>query len=146
LKVYCRRIGKHIDGFSDDALEMLVNHDWPGNVRQLKNVVERLIILSDNRILDSQNLSDHWETKQDQLRDAIPETIEELKSVKRHLLENRFGQIEKAFLQRALSAAGNITRAAQMVGMQRSNFSALMKKHGLTANSARTSKTKGFAE
>ena len=146
LKVYCRRIGKHIDGFSDDSLEMLVNHDWPGNVRQLKNVVERLIILSDERILDSQNLSDHWETKQDQLRDAIPETIEELKSVKRHLLENQFGQIEKAFLQKALSAAdGNITRAAQMVGMQRSNFSALMKKHGLTANSARTSKTKGSA-
>jgi len=65
--------------------------------------------------------------------------MEELKSVKRHLLENQFGQIEKNFLQKALSvAAGNIAQAARQVGMQRSNFSVLMKKHGLSADSTDT--------
>ncbi len=144
LKVYCRQIGKQVDGFSDDALETLVNYDWPGNVRQLKNVVERLVIIADNRVLDYQSLSDHWEMKQNRTRDAIPETLEELKSVKRHLLENQFGQIERAFLQKALSAAdGNITQAARRAGMQRSNFSALMKKHHLSANSAKTTSKPG---
>ena len=98
-------------------------------------MVERLVILADDRILDHQNLSDHWEIKPDNQADDVPKTLEELKSVKRHLLENQFGQIEKKFLQKALSAAeGNISQAARQVGMQRSNFSVLMKKHGLSAN------------
>ena len=144
LKVYCRQIGKQVDGFSDDALETLVNYDWPGNVRQLKNVVERLVIIADDRVLDYQSLSDHWEMKRNRTRDSIPETMEELKSVKRNLLENQFGRIERAFLQKALSAAdGNITQAARRVGIQRSNFSALMKKHHLSANSAKTTSKPG---
>ncbi len=139
LKVYCRQIEKRVDGFSDDALEMLKNYDWPGNVRQLKNVVERLVIMADEKVLDYRNLTDHWGKDRDRSGDAIPGTLEELKSVKRHLLENQFGQIERAFLQKALSAAGgNITQAAKKAGMQRSNFSALMKKHHLSANSAKT--------
>ena len=139
LKLYCRQTGKRIDGFSDDALEMLVNHNWPGNVRQLKNVVERLVIIADDRILNCQDLSDHWENKYNQKPDVIPNTLEDLKTVKRHLLENQFGKIEKAFLQKAFAAAeGNIALAARQVGMQRSNFSALMKKHGLSANSFHT--------
>ena len=136
LKLYCRQTGKRIDGFSDDALEMLVNHKWPGNVRQLKNVVERLVIISDDRILNYQDLSDHWENKTNHQPDVIPKTLEDLKAVKQHLLENQFGQIEKAFLRQAFAAAGgNIALAARQVGMQRSNLSTLMKKHGLSANS-----------
>jgi len=136
LKLYCRQTGKRIDGFSDDALEMLIDHNWPGNVRQLKNVVERLVILSDGRILKHQDLSDHWGNKTNPKPDVIPKTLEDLKAVKRHLLENQFGKIEKAFLQKAICAAdGNIALAARQVGMQRSNFSTLMKKHGLSVNS-----------
>ena len=143
LKLYCRQTGKRVDGFSDDALETLINHEWPGNVRQLKNVVERLVIITDDRILDYQNLSDHWEIKPDRMPDAVPKTLEELKSVKRHLLENQFGKIERNFLQKALSAAeGNIAQAARQVGMQRSNFSVLMKKHGLSANGIDTPSSK----
>jgi len=62
----------------------------------------------------------------------IPETLEELKAEKRRFLHETFGQIEKAFLVKALrESQGNITRAASRVGMQRSNFSSLMKKHRL---------------
>jgi two-component system NtrC family response regulator len=139
LKLYCRQTGKTVDGFSDDALEMLVNYHWPGNVRQLKNTVERLVILTDDRILNYRSLSESWEVKPGQSPEAVPRTLAELKAVKRHLLENRFGKIEKAFLQTALAAAaGNIAQAARQVGMQRSNFSVLMKKHGLTVSSVTT--------
>jgi DNA-binding NtrC family response regulator len=145
LKLYCRQTGKQVDGFSDDALETLINHEWPGNVRQLKNVVERLVIIADDRILDYQNLSDHWEIKPNHMPDAVPKTLEELKSIKRHLLENQFGKIERNFLQKALSVAeGNIAQAARQVGMQRSNFSVLMKKHGLSANRIDTASKEGI--
>jgi two-component system NtrC family response regulator len=133
LKLYCRQTGKRVDGFSDDALDMLVNFNWPGNVRQLKNVVERLVVLADERILNYRNLSENWEIEPDYDPDSIPKTLAQLKSVKRQLLENHFGKIERAFLQKALAATeGNIARAARQVGMQRSNFSVLMKKHGLS--------------
>jgi DNA-binding NtrC family response regulator len=144
LKLYCRQTGKRIDGFSDDALEMLINHDWPGNVRELKNVVERLVIIADDQILDRPNLSDHWAMKRHDTPDAVPKTLEALKKVKQYLLETQFGQIEKAFLNEAISAAnGNIAQAAKRVGMQRSNFSALMKRHGLSANPVNTASKEG---
>ncbi|MFH1491319.1 MAG: sigma-54 dependent transcriptional regulator, partial [Pseudomonadota bacterium] len=62
LRVYCRKTGRRIEGFSDDALEVLVNHDWPGNVRELKNVVERLVIMAERPILDPFHLLDHLQT------------------------------------------------------------------------------------
>jgi DNA-binding NtrC family response regulator len=133
LRQTCRETGKRVDGFSDESLEMLVNHDWPGNVRQLKNVVARLVIIADSPLLEPQDLSDHWETQPEQTRDEVPESLDALKAAKQNLLDVQFGEIEKAFLKKALaSAGGNITRAARQVGMQRSNFSTLMKKHGLS--------------
>ena len=142
LRETCRQTGKRVDGFSDESLEMLVNDDWPGNVRQLKNVVARLVIIADSPVLECQHLSDHWETEPDPVRDEVPDSLDELKAAKQNLLEVQFGEIEKAFLNKALSSAdGNITRAARQVGMQRSNFSTLMKKHGLSAASGPSSHT-----
>ena len=136
LKKACRETGMHVDGFSDDALETLINYDWPGNVRQLKNVVERLVIIAESPVLEYQHLSDHWDAERVASSNKIPESLEELKAAKQSLLENQFAEIEKAFLKKALAAsAGNITQAAKRVGMQRSNFSTMMKKHGLNATS-----------
>jgi len=138
LRHFCRKTGKRIEGFSDDALEILVNHEWPGNVRQLKNVVERLVIMGDGDILDSLDLLEPIQMKGFLRGDSIPETLEELKAVKRQLLEENYRQLEKAFLLKALKVCnGNITHAADRVGMQRSNFSALMKKHQLSAKGSK---------
>jgi transcriptional regulator of acetoin/glycerol metabolism len=64
----------------------------------------------------------------------VPNTLDELKAFKKHLLEERYALAEKAFLIKALAiAAGNITLAAQQTGMQRSNFSALLKKYHIQA-------------
>ena len=64
------------------------------------------------------------------------ETLEDLKAYKKRILEESFGQKEKAFLMKALKACnGNITRAAERVGMKRPNFSALMKKHQISVKS-----------
>ena len=133
LRHFCRQTGKRIQGFSDDALEVLVNYQWPGNVRQLRNIIERLVIMADRTFLDLLYLLDHLQTKRSWGAPAVPGTLNELKAFKKHLLKELFGQTEKAFLINALKASeGNISRAAEKVGMQRSNFSALMKKHKLS--------------
>ena len=132
LRYFCKKTGKRIEGFSDDALEMLINYEWPGNVRQLKNLVERLVIMSDRKILESVDLMEPPLSNRFLKGDAVPTTLRELKAFKRSLLQKDFGQIEKAFLIKALEACnGNITHAADLVGMQRSNFSQLMKKHDI---------------
>ncbi|MFC1839359.1 sigma-54-dependent transcriptional regulator [Thermodesulfobacteriota bacterium] len=135
LRRFCRKTGKRVDGFSDDALEALVNFEWPGNVRQLKNVIERLVIMSDDRTLDLIYLLSQLQLKRSWREDPVPETLDELKVVKKRFLEETFGQIEKAFIVKALRACnGNITHAAERVGMQRANFSTLLKKHNLSAS------------
>jgi len=134
LRHFCRKTGKRIEGFSDDALEILANHDWPGNVRQLKNAIERLVILSDESTLDLLNILEHMQMKRAGVGDSIPETVDDLKTVKKHLLEETFGYIQKAFLIKALKACdGNVSRAAEKVGMQRPNFHALMRKYDISA-------------
>jgi transcriptional regulator with GAF, ATPase, and Fis domain len=137
LRHFCRKTGKSIQGFSDDAMNMLVNYEWPGNVRQLKNVIERLVILADRRSLDLFCLLEHMQVTRSGKLDSIPETLDELRAFKKHLIEDDFAQVEKAFLIKALKAVqGNITHAAEKVGMQRSNFSALMKKHHVHVDAA----------
>jgi DNA-binding NtrC family response regulator len=134
LRHFCRKMGKRIEGFSDDALEILVNHDWPGNVRQLKNAIERIVILSDESNLDMFNILEHIQISYAPTGDSIPETVNELNMVRKHLLEETFGHIQKAFLIKALNACnGNISRAAERVGMQRPNFHALMRKYNIPA-------------
>jgi two-component system NtrC family response regulator len=136
LRHFSKKTGKKIEGFSDDALEVLVNHEWPGNVRQLKNVVERLVIMTDRRVLDSLDLLESSPVRRYLKGDAVPETLEELKRAKKQMIEEDFGKVEKAFLIKALKRCnGNISHAADQVGMQRSNFSALMKKHRLSGKS-----------
>jgi DNA-binding NtrC family response regulator len=130
LKLFNKKARKRIDGFTEEAMELLVSEDWPGNVRQLKNVIERLVIMSDQRFLDIVYLLDNLQTRRSSNSNSVPETLTELKAVKQHLLTDSFGQIEKAFLIKALREAnGNISQAATRVGMQRPNFHALMKKH-----------------
>jgi DNA-binding NtrC family response regulator len=87
LRRFCRKTGKKISGFSDDALKILVNFDWPGNVRQLKNVIERLVILSDGNQLNKKILYDNLEIRQDDTANDIPvpRNIDELKAAKKKL-------------------------------------------------------------
>jgi DNA-binding NtrC family response regulator len=136
MRVFCRKTGKRLLGFADDALEELVNHPWPGNVRELKNVIERLVIMADRGVLSFLDMMHHLHTKRSLEGNNIPKTMEGLrgaKKVKKQVLEQAFASMEKAFLIQALEESrGNITHAAAKVGMQRSNFSALMKKHSIT--------------
>ena len=136
LRRFGKETGKRVKGFADEALQILVDYEWPGNIRQLKNVIERLVIMADDEVFDAGYLADQLRAKRPRLENVVPDTLEELKAVKKHLLKNRYGGIEKSFLIGALKACdGNVTRAAARVGMQRPNFHALMKKHRLKAKS-----------
>src|SRR3954462_1380494 len=48
---YSRQLGKQITGVAQDTMEILSNYDWPGNIRELQNVIERAVVLSRGSVL-----------------------------------------------------------------------------------------------
>ncbi len=56
LNQFCRRMNKSITEFDDDAVNRLIAFDWPGNVRQLRNVIERSVIHCEKELITSADL------------------------------------------------------------------------------------------
>src|SRR5207237_7540702 len=51
VEQFAKRQGKSIDRLPDDLMEVLKNHDWPGNIRELQNFVERAVIMTTGSVL-----------------------------------------------------------------------------------------------
>jgi transcriptional regulator with GAF, ATPase, and Fis domain len=56
LKLCAKKMGKAVSGFSPQAIKNLVSHQWPGNIRELANVIERAAILTDGAIVQTDHL------------------------------------------------------------------------------------------
>jgi len=102
--------------FSIDALELLATASWPGNIRQLCNVVEQVVALSTSLVITAQ-----------QVRRALhAESVEilELNVAKR--------AFECEYIERIMSiVSGNVSHAARLAGRNRTEFYKLLNKHGL---------------
>ncbi len=61
LKVFSNKTNKRVSGFSKSYIDSLKSHEWRGNIRELKNVIERSVILSTSDILDIDSLSGDFE-------------------------------------------------------------------------------------
>ncbi|MBI3584119.1 MAG: sigma-54-dependent Fis family transcriptional regulator [Nitrospinae bacterium] len=56
ISKYNKSLGKKINGISDNALNLLINYSWPGNVRQLESVIERAVLLTDGAVIGTDTL------------------------------------------------------------------------------------------
>jgi two-component system NtrC family response regulator len=118
--------------FLPEALDLLLRYPWPGNVRELKNLVERLIVTVDEDVVRAEHLPDYISRRLPPPVSPVPRTNEELKQMKKALLERAPHDLERAFVLAALRRNDwNVSRAARETGLQRSNFHALMRKHGI---------------
>jgi len=59
LKIYQEMNNKVIDGISEDVLDILTDYQWPGNVREIKNVIERAVVLTQDRIITQKDLPEN---------------------------------------------------------------------------------------
>ncbi len=109
------RYGKTLGGFAPEALELLVAAPWPGNIRQLYNVIEQAVALSIAPIIPPSLI-------QNALRDEHRlDSLEEAR--------NRF---ERDYLVRTLRiAGGNVSHAARLAKRNRTEFYKLLQKHHL---------------
>ncbi len=113
--------GKRPKVFSDLALKKLRGYVWPGNVRELKNLVERLFIMSPGDTIDARDLpAEIVET--DAM--AIPEHFASLRQAR--------DDFERRFILGALRRnRGNVSRTAEELGIERSNFYRKLKGYGI---------------
>jgi DNA-binding NtrC family response regulator len=134
LNQFSENMGKRVKGFDNEAVNRLTAYDWPGNVRQLRNAIERAVILCETdqiALHDLPLLSDVNDIEE--LLENVPTTNEELKQIKKEIRQKAVRKVEKNFILNALVKNNwNVTQAAQSVGLQRSNFHNLMKKHGIS--------------
>ncbi|MBC2716201.1 MAG: sigma-54-dependent Fis family transcriptional regulator [Desulfobacteraceae bacterium] len=133
LEQFNRSMGKSISGYDDNAVNRLTGYDWPGNVRQLRNIIERAVILCEGDHISLNNLP-HLNDIGDieKLIEHVPSTSDELKQIKKEVRQKSVHKVEKNFILNALKKnKWNITRAARTTGMQRPNFQNMMKKHGI---------------
>jgi DNA-binding NtrC family response regulator len=139
LERFCRRMGVGPKRFSPDAMYQMESYLWPGNVRELRNIVERLAILCEGETIEIWHLP--TEVRQAPLQPTLPNlprTWHEFRKLKRHLEHVAVKDLEHRFLRAALErCAGNVTKAAADVGMQRTHFHALLRKRGMRADSSR---------
>jgi transcriptional regulator with PAS, ATPase and Fis domain len=59
IKRINRKQGKYIKEFTEDAIELLQSYDWPGNIRELKNLIEKLIITSESQVLGKKQVLEY---------------------------------------------------------------------------------------
>ncbi len=134
LKRFAEENGKEIRGFSPDVIEQLECYHFPGNVRELENLIERAVVLSHSDLLQRQDLEmpGYDQDLSAAADNAVPLDVIQLKERKRLLREEAVVPLERAFLLSALNRNDwNITKAAEEVGMLRPNFQAMLKKQGI---------------
>jgi DNA-binding NtrC family response regulator len=125
LAKHAGRYGKRIGGFSQDALQKLMEYAWPGNVRELEHTLERAVIMCRDDSIQSHHLG------LQNSRPLVPD-----------LTELSLEEAEALLISKALARySGNISQAAEVLGLSRGTFYRRMEKYGLYApNPARKEK------
>lgn len=132
LEKYNRERKKDIRSISSEAMSLFIEYDWPGNVRELENVIERVVVMTDEDVIKPGHLPLNIQKRGVDVNITTPHSSDELKELKKRIRKQSIENIERSFIIEALERNdGNITKSAKDVGMKRQNFQALMRKHGI---------------
>lgn len=118
VRVYNQKYNKKIHGFAPDALETLIAAPWPGNVRQLQNMIEQMVVLSTTQIVPLSLVQKSLQAESD--------TILPLDTARRNF--------EQSYLIHLLKLTqGNVTQAAKLAQRNRTEFYRLLERHHIQA-------------
>jgi len=111
---------------NDKAIKELKKYNFPGNIRQLKNIIQRLIVMSDNQELSQELIKVTLESEEDLINDDI------IKEFENYTLQQAKEEFEKMILKKSyLKNNKNLTKTASSLGLYPSNLSTKIKKYGL---------------
>ena len=129
VEIFSRRVGKRIDQIPDETMAAFVLHPWPGNIRELQNVIERAVILANEGVLP--NLLTGSSTPIVPSA-ALARPFRDPKPALRTTLRDA----ERALILQTLDATGWVVGgangAAAKLGLKRTTLIAMMKRHGIS--------------
>lgn len=113
LKTIAAKMNKVITGFSKEAMQLLINYEWTGNVRELRNCIERAVVVSTHPVISSDSL-----------------TFE--KPFLTSPTDQSLIALEKEYIQKILDqTGGNISHAAEILQIDRTTLYHKIEKYGL---------------
>ena len=122
LNMITEKASSDIKGFSQEAMELLISAPWPGNIRQLQNIVEQSVALSTEPLISETLVKNALRDKA-----TILPSFQEAKD-----------KFERDYLAKLLQiTAGNVSKAAKIAQRNRTEFYKLLNRHHLTAEAFR---------
>ncbi len=119
---HSKRVSKKVDGISDKAFSILMNYNWPGNIRELENVIERAIILTKGPVILPEDFPEILTARKD--KSGLKEDSRKLKDALK--------DPEKDLISKALdSVEWNRNEAAKVLGINRTTLYKKMLRYGL---------------
>lgn len=124
IQLFNKKYNKNIQSFSPEALELLISVEWPGNVRQLQNVIEQTVVLATTQIIPLNLLE---KALQESVNTIIP-------------LDTAKQQFEQHYLINLLKTTqGNVAQAAKLAKRNRTEFYRLLERHQIQPNAFKNS-------
>jgi NtrC-family two-component system response regulator AlgB len=123
LSFFGRQCGKKIEGFSDEASQAMQNYDWPGNLRELRNVVERAVILANGNRVELHDLPENIT--------HAPSSAPTNGSVALPGSRISLEELENQHLRKIISQASTMEEAAEILGIDPATLYRKRKKLGL---------------
>lgn len=128
LGIYCAQHKKEKLGIKDEAMQYLERYSWPGNIRELENVIERAVLLSKDKFIDTEDLPESIKQDEQQQQKAYqPMSLKQARS-----------EPEKRLIQQALEANNwNRQETARALQINRTTLYKKMKRYGLDVEAER---------
>ncbi len=110
--------------FSPDSIKQLISYSWKGNVRELENIIERVVLLCDSDLIEARHLPEEMSTASNNDKISLSDSGIDME----HIMED----MEKSYLLKALEKTNGVkTDAAKLLGLTFRSFRHKLKKYGI---------------
>jgi two-component system response regulator PilR (NtrC family) len=132
LEKYSTQMEKPVNAVSRPAMELLQKHEWPGNIRELENVIERAVALESTPSVQPESLPPTVRGGSTRLSPSLSNVGTEVLPPEGLDLEARVQEIERGYIAQALERANGVqVKAADLLGMSFRSFRYYVKKYNL---------------
>ena len=129
IELYSRENNKEIEMVSEDVMEILENYDWPGNIRELENLVERAVVLTKSKYITRESLPPFLLPGQRKAAQSISSMNEALN------LKDQITTYQKKAIMAALAKTKGIQKdAAKMLGLKPTTLNEMIKRLNIDVN------------
>lgn len=123
FNVFTLKYGRNLT-LADELLEALQHYQWPGNIRELENMIERLVVTATSYIIDSTALPEHVSNREKD-NHSLSYTLQG------QTLQDYLAEVEKCIIQKAQMEYESTRKAAQYLGLTQSSYMRRLKKYHL---------------